>query len=80
MTDDNLDATSFKIIKEMSKEDMISEIVSDYTSELLKESIDDLRHRIVHLRRSNYTDRLMREAGFNPDDPPCNSGYRIFGG
>lgn len=80
MTDDNLDATSFKIIKEMSKEDMVSEIVSDYTNDLMKESIEELRHRIVHLRRSNYTDRLMREAGFNPDDPPCNGGYRIFGG
>ena len=85
MTDgtDNLDATSFKIIREMSKQDMIDEIIADFTNDLNRKDEEDLRHHIVHLRRANYTDRLMREAGFNPEDPPCNNGghgITIFGG
>lgn len=81
MTEGTPDATSFMIIKEMSTEDMVAEIVNDYVGELKKLPAEDLRHRIVHLRRSNYTDRLMREAGFDPEDPPCEQrGYRLFGG
>lgn len=81
MNDDSLDATSFKIIKEMSTEELMEEIVRDYRGELFKETLEDLRHRIVHIRRAKLTDRLMREAGFDPEDPPCEQrGFRIFGG
>lgn len=76
---DHVDATSFKIIREMSREDMVNEIVADFTNDLRKKTDEELRHNIVHLRRANYTDRLMREAGFNPEDPPCGHGPGIIG-
>lgn len=77
---DELTADAFKLIKDLSQEELVAEILEDFRNDLVTKDIETLRHHVIHLRRDNYTQRLMREAGFDPDNPPCNGGGFIVGG
>lgn len=70
--------TGFEIIRDMSKEDMITEIVEAYRVSLSELDEQDLRKRIIFTRVQGYERRLINEADLTPpEEPPGGVDYII---
>jgi hypothetical protein len=53
----------FNFIKEMSKEELIDEIITHQRTIMQESTLENLRANVVDLRVKNYKDRLCNEAG-----------------
>lgn len=71
--------TGLEIIGEMSREQMISEIVHNWLGQLKDQDIGYLRRHIVKFRMEASRKRMLLEAGLHPSGG--NEFYRrLFGG
>lgn len=73
-TKDTPASLGFSLIGEMSKKDLIEEIVIAQRKVLADRDVADLRAFVVQLRTTAVRERLMAEAGINP-----HSGYWPIG-
>lgn len=65
-TKDTPASLGFSLIGEMSKRDLIDEIVIAQRKALTSASMDDLKVFVVQLRAKAVHERLMQEAAINP--------------
>lgn len=54
----------FKIIGEMTIEEMVEELIGMQREQMEKMNIDQLKSLVVDYRASLYRQRLVKEAGF----------------
>lgn len=54
----------FKIIGEMTTEEMVEELIGMQREQMEKMNIDQLKSLVVDYRASLYRQRLVKEAGF----------------
>jgi len=70
--------TGFEIIRDMSKEDMVNEILEGYRANLSELDEQELRKRIIFTRVQSYERRLIAEADLTPpEEPPGGVGFII---
>lgn len=53
----------FEFLKEMTKEQLIDEILDDQCSKLKEFDLDSLRANVINLRVETYRKRLIEESG-----------------
>lgn len=70
---DDLTVKQFQVIRDLSKEELIDEILADFRLDLQKQSEEELRHNVMHTRLDAVRKRMLVEAGFDPDHPPCDT-------
>jgi len=58
------------LLNEMSKEDLIKEILNDQEERLKLEKKAELYHIVINLRIARYSKRLYEEAGINQVSGP----------
>lgn len=64
MTDDQFDdLLKYKIIREMSKEELVEEILNHYRSHLMDHDTTDLKKTVIANRVEAVQNRLLTEAG-----------------
>ena len=68
-----LASSGLGFLNQMSKDELISEIVTAQCRQMQKLDIDHLRRLAIMGRIQNYKDNLFVEAGFAPEDP--NEGW-----
>lgn len=66
------DLLRYKLIKDMSKEELIDEIVAEWKKNLEEENITGLKARVISMRLDHVKDRMLKEAGLK--------GHNTFGG
>lgn len=71
--------TGFEIIRDMSKEDMVNEIVEAYRESLSELDEQDLRKRVIFTRVQSYERRLINEADLTPPEEPQGGVGFIIG-
>lgn len=59
----------FAIIGDMSREEMIEEIIAGQRALLVAEEDDTLKRHVINLRLSQFKDRLVKEAQIQPMGP-----------
>lgn len=70
--------TGFEIIRDMSREDMVNEILEGYRQNLSELDEQELRKRIIFTRVQNYERRLIAESDLTPpEEPPGGVGFII---
>lgn len=57
------------IIKDMSREEIVDELLDHQRSGFMKMEIDNLKHMLVMMRTDEYRARLHKEAGIEPQPP-----------
>jgi hypothetical protein len=57
----------FNLIKDMTQEELIDEIIHQHYKLYRKESIHNLQHAVMQVRLMNYKERLEKEAELNCD-------------
>lgn len=67
MTDDfdNITASGFKLIKDMTTEELLDEICQGQRDQLKQMKIEQLRSVLIDYRLGIYRKRLISEAGFD---------------
>lgn len=60
----------FAIIRDMSKEDMINEILEAYREGLSELDEQELRKRVIFTRVQSYERRLINESDLRQEEPP----------
>lgn len=63
MSDDDYNDLLRKSIKDMTKEELVEEIVIDWRSKLMKEDTIELKKNVITLRTAALQNRLLKEAG-----------------
>lgn len=61
------DMVGFQLIKDMTKEELIAEIIHHHRREYGKHNEHDLRHAVIQIRILNYKERLTVEAALECD-------------
>jgi len=67
----------FKLIREMSKEELIEEILAAQKEHYIKQDIDALKQAVITIRTHQVQHRLIEEADL---EPPRGFFSRVFGG
>jgi len=67
----------FKVIREMTKEEMIEELLAGQKEMMVTMELDSLKRYIIHYRQSQVTKRLVEEADLQ--DTPWPSGLLGMG-
>jgi len=62
----------FKVIREMTKEEMIEELLAGQREIMVMMEMDNLKRYIIHYRQSQVTKRLIEEADLQ--EAPWPSG------
>lgn len=55
-----------KVIGEMSKEDLIDELIIGYRERMAEQSVKELKNNVISMRMDGIRNRLYNEAGFKP--------------
>lgn len=66
-------AKGFKLIRDMTKAELIEEILAEQREFLLKAELDQLRLRVVQFRLHDVQQRLLAESGIDGVDFTWNS-------
>lgn len=61
------DMVGFNLIKDMTKQELIDEIIHHHKREYAKHNEHDLRHAVIQIRIINYKERLTVEAALECD-------------
>lgn len=61
------DMVGFNLIKDMTKEELIEEIIHHHQREYAKHEVHDLRHAVIQIRLINFKERLTNEADLQCD-------------
>lgn len=70
MTDEVEDFIGIKPIGEMTKQELIEEIINVNRVNLVASDIDELRMAVVNLRLTDYRKRLIADIGFRTVNGP----------
>lgn len=63
---DELDMMRFKLIKEMSKAELIEELIAGWRIQLTEETPDNLKRAVIKYRTGAVQQRLIAEAELEP--------------
>jgi hypothetical protein len=63
VTDENIKIFGMKPIKEMTRDELIDEIIETNRVDMVKMELFQLRANVAQLRLSDYKNRLLKEAG-----------------
>ena len=63
----DLDPIQFKMIKDMTTEEIVDELISGFRAELMTRDSRNLRELLVRNRVGIYKDRTLREAGLREE-------------
>lgn len=61
------DLLKYKLIRDMSKEELVAELNESWTKELLKQDIGYLKSQVIQNRLMVVKDRMLREAGMRTE-------------
>jgi len=67
----------FKLIREMTQEEMIEELLAGQKALMAEMDMDTLKKYIIHYRQGQVTKRLVEEADLSPEAYPI--GFLGFG-
>ena len=73
-----MDLHGFEIIRDMSREDLIEEILKNAQKLLVKTPTNDLKLNVIHIRMQRIHESFVEEADL--DDPPPSILGQLFGG
>lgn len=59
-----------KFIGEMSKEELIEELIEAYRTSCAKREMTDLKHEVIQLRMAIVRDNMLKEAGLKATHGP----------
>lgn len=63
MTNDNFDLSGIRLIGEMSKDDIIEELISQWRKDLTEKDMMELKKMVIAVRMHHIQDRMIKEAG-----------------
>jgi len=61
------DLLKYKLIREMTKDELIAEMNESWTAELMKQDISHLKQQVIGLRLNTVKDRMLNEAGLKKE-------------
>lgn len=61
------DLLKYKLIREMSKEELIAELIDTTREHLEKHDISDLKAQVINGRMASVHERMLREAGLKQE-------------
>lgn len=64
---ENVNASDFKLIKDMTKEELIKELTDEFMLELDRHTETELKAMVMHSRLNNMKKKLLKEAGFKEE-------------
>ena len=67
----------FKLIREMTKEELVEEIITAQRDYYTKQEVDALKQAVITVRTHQVQHRLIEEADL---EPPKGFFHRVFGG
>lgn len=65
-----MDLYGFKVISEMTKEEMIEELLIEISAQLHSMDTNQLKKHVIRDRVSHVQNRLIAEAQLDNDEPP----------
>jgi hypothetical protein len=77
MTSD-FNASDFNLIKDLSKEDIVEEIIRAQRANLMKKDLNELKKILIHARITTVHNRLVDEADL--DEEPGGEHITFYGG
>lgn len=64
-TTDAMDAMGFKLIGEMTKEELVAEVVEEWRRDVNSKEITELKELVVRIRMAHIQQRMLKEAGLS---------------